>query len=375
VEPRERPASELRDRWYPSPTTEHGEVVTPSLPDGFRTELGGHLATVQFSYEAWGTRNEAGDNTILVVHPLTADPHVTGGFAEQELGWWEPIVGPGRAIDTDRFHVVCPNLLGGCYGSTGPSFPDPVDGAPYGDRFPLLTPRDLMRAQRLFLDALGIRSLACVVGPSMGGMVVWEWLFEEPAIAPAGIVVAAPLVSGPYQIGLSWLQRAGIDLDRGASAGRGGRILARGVGMMSYRSPRGLHEKFGRGWFQPPGATLAEPGVYNVESWLAHHGKRLLKRFDPLTYALFSRTMDLHDVTRGRGSLEEALARLRGRALLVAISSDQLYPAADLRADAEALRAAGAPVQYEEIHSDNGHDGFLLDVEPLGGLVRTFLGA
>jgi homoserine O-acetyltransferase len=284
-------------------------------------------------------------------------------------------VGPGRVIDTNRYHVICPNLLGGCYGTTGPSFPHPEDQEPYGERFPLLTPRDLMRAQRLFLDTLGLSSLALVIGPSMGGMVAWEWLLEEPGRVEAGVVVAAPLASGPYQIGLSWLQRSGIALDLGEAGGKGGRTLARGVGMMSYRSPRGLWEKFGREWFKPPGSTLAEPGIYNVESWLAHHGKRLIRRFDPLTYSLFSRTMDLHDVARSRGSRDAALRRLVKRSLLVSISSDQLYPADELRRDADDLRAAGVPFVHETIESPHGHDGFLLDTGPLGEILGRFLHA
>ena len=215
---------------------------------------------MQVSYEAWGTLNEARDNAVLIVHPLTADCHVTGEFAGQPRGWWEKLVGPGRAIDTDTHYVVCPNLLGGCYGTTGPRFPAP-DGEPYLDRFPLLTPGDLMRAQRLFVEALGIRRLAMVIGPSLGGMIVWEWAIEAPEMVGRAVVVAAPLRTTPHQIGLNWLQRRGIELDITGNevVAAVGQMVARGVGMLSYRSPVGSGGEVRARVVQGAGSALARP--------------------------------------------------------------------------------------------------------------------
>jgi len=365
---------EYRDRWWTSPTVELGKVVQLDLPEPFPTVYGGTLPAIQVSYEAWGALNDARDNTVLVIHPMTADCHVTGEYAGQPAGWWEPLVGPGRALDTDRFFVVCPNLLGGCYGTTGPRFPAP-DEEPYLERFPLLTPRDMMRVQRRFLAALGIERVALVIGPSMGGMIAWEWAIEAPEAAARIAVVAAPLRTSPHQIGLNWLQRRGIELDITGNevVATLGQMVARGVGMLSYRSPVGLEEKFGREWFRPPGAILKERGMFNVESWLRQHGRRITQRFDPYTYLLFTRAMDLHDVSHGRGYLVSALSGVRARVLVLGISSDNLYPPAEVKHGADLLDHLGADVWYEEIHSPNGHDAFLLDTDQLDEILRGFL--
>lgn len=365
---------EHRDRWWTSPTAELGKVVQLDLPEPFPTVYGGALPAIQVSYEAWGELNSVRDNAVLVIHPMTADCHVTGEYTGQPPGWWEPLVGPGRALDTDRFFVVCPNLLGGCYGTTGPRFPAP-DGEPYLERFPLLTPRDMMRVQRRFLAALGIERVALVIGPSMGGMIAWEWAIEAPEAAARIAVVAAPLRTSPHQIGLNWLQRRGIELDITGDevVATLGQMVARGVGMLSYRSPVGLEEKFGREWFTPPGSILKERGMFNVESWLRHQGRRITQRFDPYTYLLFSRAMDLHDVSHGRGYLVSALSGVRARVLVLGISSDNLYPPAEVKHGADLLDHLGADVRYEEIHSPNGHDAFLLDTDQLDEILRGFL--
>ncbi|HMB71430.1 MAG TPA: homoserine O-acetyltransferase [bacterium] len=359
---------EHRDRWWASPAAERGHVLRIPLEAPFRCQYGGTLADVQVCWEEWGRRNAAGDNTVLVVHPMTADPHLTGCDGGGP-GWWEDLVGPGRAIDTDRWHVVCPNLPGGCYGSTGPRFPAP-DGAPYLERFPLLTPRDLARLLRRFLDAIDVDVPALVVGPSMGGMIGWEWAIEHGDRVGGVVVVAAPLLTSPLQIGWNRLQVAGIVADTddtGEVPRKDGQRVARGVGMLSYRSPAGLEEKFGRTWFQPPGATLAEPGLFNVESWLRQHGRRITKKYDPWTWRVFARTMDLHDVADGRDGLDAALDRVSCPVLVFGIRSDCLYPAADVRAGAERLAARGGNVRYVEIDSDHGHDAFLIDVDAIAG--------
>jgi len=360
-----------RELWQDSPTTKLARVVHLDLPDPFTTRASGQLPSIQVSYETWGELNPRRDNAVLIVHLLSTDPHVTGEFAGQPAGWWEAIVGPGRAIDTDRFFVVCPNLIGGCHGTTGPRFPAP-DGAPYLDRFPLLAPIDMMRVQQRFIRQIGIERLHAVVGASIGGMVAWEWAVEAGDEVGLVAVVAAPLRTTAYQIGLNWLQRRGIALDAGGDEvmGRWGQTVARGVGMLSYRSPLGLEEKFGREWFKAPGSSLRDRGMFNVESWLRYHGKRSAQRFDPYTYVLFSRAMDLHDIGEGRDGIVSALDRVRCRVLVVGVSSDQLYPAADVHLGADILSNLGKPVEYAEIRSPHGHDAILLETEQLGAILR-----
>lgn len=364
---------EHRELWVESPTRERAKVLALDEPQRF--QFGGELPGLQISWEEWGERRADASNTVLLVHPMTADCHVTGAFAGEEIGWWEDLVGPGRAIDTDRWHVVCPDLPGGCFGATGPRFPHP-DGSPWLDRFPLVSPRDVVETHRRFLRAIGVERPALVIGPSMGGMIAWEWAVDGGA--DAVIVVAAPTVSTPLQIGWNWLQRVAMDIDldgNAEAAGKAGRRVGRGVGMLSYRSPAGLIEKFGRTWFQPPGATLGEAGLFNVESWLRQHGNRIVKRFDPWTWKLFARTMDLHDVSAGRESEDDALGRIACPLLAVGIRSDCLYPAADVRQAAERVRALGGNARYAEIDSDHGHDAFLIDVDAIGRIVADWLEA
>ena len=362
---------QYRDLWRLSPTSALGRTVQLTLPDGFTARAGGHLPAIQVCYETWGELNTARDNAILIVHLLTSDAHAAGGFAGQPEGWWEPLIGPGRAIDTDRHFVVCPNLVGGCHGTTGPRFPD-ADGEPYLERFPLLAPVDMMRVQRLFLQELGIDRLRAVVGASMGGMIAWEWAIEAGDKVDLAVVIAAPLRTTPLQIGLNWLQRRGIELDiKGdEAAARWGQMVARGVGMLSYRSPIGLEEKFGREWFRAPGPRLKDRGMFNVESWLRFHGKRNTTRFDPYTYILFTRAMDLHDIGEGRGGIIAALDRVRCRTLVVGISSDQLYPAAQVHLGADVLNHLGKTVEYAEIRSPHGHDALLIETDQLGAILR-----
>lgn len=362
--------SEHRELWAESPTAALGRVLQLDLPEGFQAVHGGRLEAIQVSYECWGELNAARDNAVLVSHTLTSDCHASGDFRDEPLGWWEGLIGPGRALDTDHWFVVCPNLLGSCFGTTGPRFPAP-DGRPYLERFPLLTPLDLMRVQRLFVRQLGIERLQMVIGPSLGGMIAWEWAIEGGDLARLVVVVAAPLRTTPLQIGLNWLQRRGVELDlTGNEPGAAwGQMVARGVGMLSYRSAVGLDERFGREWAKPPGATLGERGMFNVESWLRHHGRKMARRFDPYSYILLSRAMDLFDASEGRGSLVTALERVRCRTLVVGISSDQLYPAAEVHLGADILNHLGKRVEYAELRSPHGHDAFLLETGQLGAIL------
>jgi homoserine O-acetyltransferase/O-succinyltransferase len=362
---------EHRHLWRPSPTCTLGRTVQLVLPEGFTARNGGRLSNIQVCYETWGEPNAAHDNVVLIEHLLTSDPHVTGAFAGQPAGWWEPLVGPGRPIDTNRYFVVCPNLIGGCHGTTGPWFPD-ENGEPYLERFPLLVPEDMMQVQRLFLRQMGIERLHAVVGASMGGMIAWEWAVMGGDEVDLVVVVAAPLRTTALQIGLNWLQRRGVELDINGSeaAARWGQMVARGVGMLSYRSPLGLEVKFGREWFKSPGPLLKDRGMFNIESWLRFHGKRSAVNFDPYTYILFTRAMDLHDVGERRGGVMAALDRVKCRTLVVGISSDHLYPAAQVHLGADVLNNLGKKVEYAEIRSPHGHDALLLETGQLGAILR-----
>jgi len=225
----------------------------------------------------------------------------------------------------------------------------------------------------MFLRALDITRVKLVIGPSMGAMIAWEWAIEAPDMVDTVVVIAAPLRTSPHQIGLNWLQRRGIELDitEDEVVARVGQMVARGVGMMSYRSPVGLEEKFGREWFKPPGSTLRERGMFNIESWLRHHGRRISTRFDPFTYLLYSRAMDLHDVSTDRGDLVSALNRVTCRTLVIGISSDNLYPPTEVQLGADILEHLGKNVRYEEIKSPNGHDAFLLDTDQIGAFIEN----
>jgi homoserine O-acetyltransferase len=364
---------EHRDLWWKSPSVELAKVVQLDLADGFETAYGARLDSIQISYESWGELNQQRDNCVLIIHPLASDCHASGGYLEQPFGWWEALIGPGRPIDTERYFVVCPNLLGGCYGSTGPRFPAP-DGEPFLERFPLLTALDLMRVQHLFTKQLGVERIRRVVGPSLGGMIAWEWAIEAGDAVEEVVVVAAPLRTGALQIGLNWLQRSGIDLDllaleQDQGARQRGMIISRGVGMLSYRSDPGLAEKFGREWFKPPGKLLKDRGTYNIESWLRNHGKKLVRRFDPYSYSLLSRTMDLHDVGENRGGLSPALDKVLCKVQAVGISSDMLYRAQDVQLGIEMLNDLGKTVSYSEIDSLHGHDAFLIETDQLGAIL------
>jgi len=364
--------NDYRELWWPAAAMERVQVAHLELEEPFQTVYGETVPQLQVAYESWGELNEDRDNAVVVIHPLTSDTHATGEFDGQPPGWWESLIGPGRAIDTDSRFVICPNLTGSCYGSTGPRFPA-SDNEPYLDRFPLLTPLDIMKIQHLLIRQLGIARLKMVIGPSMGGMIAWEWAIEQGKMVDQVVVVAAPLKTTPYQIGLNWLQRRGIEIDVSGDeiTSRLGQMVARGVGMLSYRSPIGVEEKFGRDWFRKPGGTIKNRGMFNIESWLRHHGKRITKRFDPLTYILLTRTMDLHDVGENRGGLISALDQVECPVLAIGISSDQLYTTAEVHLGAEILQHLEKPVRYDEIRSPHGHDGFLLETDQLASILRS----
>ncbi len=350
-------------------------LVTGGLP----LEAGGVLPEVTVAYETWGTLAEDRSNAVLVLHALTGDSHVAGpaGPGHPTPGWWDPLVGPGAPLDTDRWFLVCPNVLGGCQGTTGPSSMAP-DGAPWGGRFPPLTIRDQVAAEVALSDHLGIDRWAGVVGGSMGGMRVLEWCVSQPDRVARAAVLAVGAAASADEIALCSLQCRAIRLDPsfagGAYYGTGasptaGMALARGIGQVSYRTGEEFSERFGR---KPQGdEDPLRGGRFAVESYLVHQGAKLARRFDPNSYLVLSEAMNRHDVGRGRGGVDAALARVTAEVHVAGIDSDRLYPL-DLQRRVSDRLPGGHGLTV--VSSEFGHDGFLLEIEQVGAVLRRSLG-
>ncbi|WP_425713710.1 homoserine O-acetyltransferase MetX [Georgenia sp. Z1344] len=345
-----------------------------------RLEVGGRLPHATLAYETFGELNEDRSNAVLVLHALTGDSHVTSHRSDDAAGpgWWSEIVGPGKAIDTDEYFVLAPNVLGGCQGSTGPSSTSP-NGMPWGARFPILTVRDQVAAEIRLADALGISSFALVVGGSVGGQRAVEWAVTAPERVERVAVVASNARTTADQIAWAHAQIGAIELDPGwrggdyydAGPGEGpsrGLGVARQIAHTTYRSAFELEERFGR---LPQGAE--EPldgGRFAVQSYLDHHAGKLAARFDAGSYVALSRTMLTHDIGRDRGGVAEALASITSRTLAVAVSSDRLFDPAEARRIADGV---SGPSDYVEIDSPYGHDGFLVEHEQVGAAIARLL--
>ena len=342
----------------------------------FATEFGALLHDVEIAYEWRGRLDSRGANAILLCHALTGDAHAADGGGRP--GGWGPLVGPGRALDTDRYFVLCANVLGGCAGSTGPASADPRTGAPYGPDFPVVTVRDMVGVQRALAERLGIRRFAAVLGGSMGGMQALEWAVSHPDLClRAGVLAAAPVFSA-MGVAYNQVMRDAILADpdycggRYADAGRfpaNGLRIARMLGMITYRTADLFAERFGR-------QTAADaPFDFEVGRYLRHHGDKLVARFDANAYLTLMRAMDLHDIGRGRGGVDAAWRRVRGGVLFVGIDDDLLYPPEELRAAAACAKGAGVRAAYAHIASRYGHDAFLLEFDQLAAILRDFLDA
>ena len=336
---------------------------------------------MRLAYETWGTLNKAGDNAILVLHALTGDSHVTGpaGPGHPTPGWWSTLVGPGAPIDTDHWFVVAPNVLGGCQGSTGPASTAP-DEKPWGSRFPHLTVRDQVAAEVRLSDALGIDSWALVVGASMGGQRVLEWGACAPDRVRGLAAIATAAQTSGDQIASFHTQLAAIHADPrfangdyyDAPDGEGPHIglgIARQIAHQTYRSAFELDERFGR---IPQGREYPlQGGRFAVQSYLDHHGDKLARRFDANAYVTLTRTMITHDLGRDRGGVTAALASITAKALVIAVDTDRLFLPAQSERISVGIPGAG-PVHT--IHSDYGHDGFLIESDRVGAAVHEFLG-
>ncbi len=358
-----------------------------TLAAGLQLECGVHLSPIEVAYETWGTLNDAGDNALLVCHALTGDAHAAGKHTldDARLGWWDPLIGPGRPFDTERYFVVCANVLGGCQGTTGPSSADPVTGTPYGSRFPTVTVRDMVNLQYALLQALGVRSLATVSGGSLGGMQALEWLVSYPHFVRSAIPVGASLAHTAQGIAYNLIGREAIMLDpawqggdyyaTGQGAPERGLALARMVAMITYQSEESMRRKFDRALVEQESGTDPIGSNFQVESYLHYQGNSLTRRFDANSYLILSRAMDLHDLGRGRGGIEAALSRVggQGKALVIGISSDILFTTHLQRETADMLNATGCPATYQEINSPWGHDAFLIEYGQLAAAIVPFL--
>jgi homoserine O-acetyltransferase len=341
-------------------------------------EAGGRLERIDVAYETWGTLDARASNAVLVLHALTGDAHATGpaGPGHPEAGWWSEIIGPAAPIDTDEFFVVAPNVLGGCQGTTGPSS-DASDGRPYGSRFPIVTPRDQVAAEAGLADALGIERWAGVVGGSMGGMRALEWAIGHPDRVAHSMVLAVGAAATAEQIALCSLQSRAIRSDPDFAGGdyydrptrpTVGMSIARGIGQVSYRSELEFDSRFGRR-HQDDEQPLAG-GRYAVESYLEYKGVGLNTRFDANTYIVLNESMNHHDIGRGRGGIAAALASIEADVTVAGISSDRLYP---LRLQYEIAELLPRPTGVDVVDSNVGHDGFLVEQDAIGKIIRRAL--
>jgi homoserine O-acetyltransferase/O-succinyltransferase len=383
------------------------ETQYVDLPQPLLLDCGRELQQVRVAYETYGTLSPARDNVILVCHALSGDAHAAGysptapaestrdGFAAEDrdgsagkgLGWWDGMIGPGKAFDTDRFFVVSTNLLGGCRGTTGPSSIDPATGAPYGSSFPVITVADMVRTERAFLDVLGIERLAAVAGGSLGGMQALEWAVLHPDQVDSIVVIASTHALRPQGVAWNAIARESIRRDPAWQGGHyygtaatpdAGMGVARMIGHITYLSAPALEDKFGRRlqFADDLRYTITEP-EFEVESYLDHQAESFVKRFDANTYLYTSRALTYFDLARehGDGSLARALEGVRARTLLIAFSSDWLYPPASSREIDEALRSLGKRVELHVIDAPYGHDCFLLEEARQTPLIRSFLAA
>lgn len=380
------------------PTTRQDGVLTYAPVGDLTLESGATLPEAVIGYETWGTLNEVGDNAVLILHALTGDTHVSAGYAgtdapadvqkaAEAAGWWPTAVGPGKVIDTDKYFVISPNMIGGCYGSTGPACPAPAsvdpEQKPWGSRFPLVTIRDTVHAEKKLIDALGITSFHHVIGGSLGGARAIEWAVTYPDLVRSVAVIASGSAATAEQIAWGHMQNLAIRQDPNFAGGDyyggpspdTGLALARRIAHTTYRSAAELHFRFGRapqGDQQTITPLSADRGRYQVENYLDYHGDKLTARFDANSYLAINEALLSHDVARGRGNLEQALSLSTCRWTVAYVDSDRLFFPSDSQIIAASLPT---PIEPDVIHSPCGHDGFLIEHEQLERILATSMQA
>ena len=355
-------------------------------PDVLRLECGQTLGPIEVAYETYGQLNADRSNAVLICHALSGDAHVAGyhSIEDRKPGWWDIMVGPGKGIDTNRYFVICSNVLGGCRGTTGPSSINPRTGRPWGLDFPVVTIEDMVKVQKRLIEYLGITRLLAVVGGSMGGMQVLEWAVRYPESVAAAIPVATTARLNAQSIAFNAVGRSAILADPDFAGGQyrvhgtvpeNGLAIARMVGHITYLSEEGMHEKFGRQLRHAAKYAYDFNSEFSVETYLDHQGRAFVERFDANSYLYITKAVDYYDLSARAASLAEAFARTQARFLVISFSSDWLFPPEQSRDIVNALVANHAPVSYCNVQSNCGHDAFLLEHElPVyGGMTRAFL--
>jgi homoserine O-acetyltransferase len=367
-------------------TNPQSEVVHFPASEGLRLDSGAVLAPFSVAYQTYGTLNADKSNLILVCHALTGDQYVASAHpVTGKPGWWETMVGPGKSIDTNRYFILCPNVIGGCMGSTGPSSLNPETGRAYGPDFPVITLRDMVRAQARLLDHLGVDQALSVIGGSMGGMQVLEWAatYKDRVFSAIPIACAARHSSQNiafHEVGRQAVMAdpdwcSGLYLEEGKSP-RKGLAVARMAAHITYLSDRALHTKFGRNLQDREEVTFGFDADFQVESYLRHQGMSFVDRFDANSYLYITRAMDYFDIAADHGGvLANAFAGTKTRFCLISFNSDWLFPTKESREVVHALNAVAANVSFVEIDSNKGHDAFLLHEPELFDTVRGFLSA
>lgn len=358
-------------------------VTVAEPPDQLPLESGGRLGPITLAYETYGTLSERRDNAILVLHALSGDAHVAGLHSpgDKRPGWWDIVIGPGKALDTEKYFVICSNVIGGCGGSTGPSSISIATGSPYGTGFPIITVGDMVEAQARLLDHLGIERLLAVIGGSMGGMQALQWAVAHPERVHEVIALATAARQPTQAIAFNEVGRQAImadpDWNGGDYYGRGvpakGLAVARMIGHITYLSDEAMHEKFGRRLQDIHDYSFTFSADFQVESYLRYQGLSFTERFDANTYLYITRALDYFDLTRGRRSLVDVFRDVGARFLVMAFSSDWLHPPYQLKEIVGALRATHKHVSYYEVETGFGHDAFLLEREKMEGVIGAFL--
>ncbi len=351
--------------------------------DALILESGHSLGPVDIVYETYGRPNEDRSNAILICHALSGDHHAAGYYDPHDryTGWWDNMIGPGRAFDTDRFWLICANIIGGCKGSTGPGSINPSSGKPYGLDFPVVTIGDMVEAQRRLIDHLGIKQLYSIAGGSMGGFQVMEWALRYPERVRSAICIASAARLSTQAIAFNTVGRSAItrdpDWNNGQYHEKGpeqGLAIARMVGHITYLSQMLLDTKFGRKLQSADRLSYNFRSEFAIESYLNYKGSAFTQRFDANSYLYITKAMDYFDITRSYGPLKEAFQRVSARCLFVSYSSDWLFPTAQSLEMVRAMLAGGGQVSFVEIDSPYGHDAFLVEAAKLQRVLKGFLG-
>ena len=350
--------------------------------EGLKLQCGQLLAPITLRYETYGTLSPDADNAILIEHALSGDAHVAGYYSEsdEKPGWWDTMVGPGKTFDTNKYFIVCSNVIGGCSGSTGPGSMNPATGARYGMDFPFVTIADMVHAQKKLMDHLGIRKWLCVAGGSMGGMQVLRWALLYPDCMESIIPIATTSRISAQSIAFNWVGREAIMSDPEWNVGHytdqpdRGLAIARMLAHITYLSEESMRRKFGRKLQSAKDYSFDFDKDFSVESYLEHQGMRFVDRFDANAYLYITRAIDYFDVAdKSNGDLAKGLLPIQCKTLVVSFSSDWLFPPEQSREMVRGMLKNGLDVTYCNIKSSYGHDAFLLEDDTLGRLISNFL--